>query len=65
MFDRDYKVITLVGTSTESWERVKKTLQDLHIAKIKNLDMQISNGKIIAYNAKVMVPSKYSIEDEI
>ena len=67
MTDSVYKVIELVGTSTESWEkaaataieRASKTLQDLRIAEIVDLDMQLENGKIIAYRAKVKVSFKY------
>jgi flavin-binding protein dodecin len=62
-----YKVITLVGTSTESWEKAaaaavklaSKTLKDLRIAEIEEMDMQLDNGKIIAYRAKVRVSFKY------
>jgi len=67
-----YKIITLVGTSTESWEKAAaaavekaaKTLQDLRIAEVQELDMQIGEGKIIAYRAKVKVSFKYHGEDE-
>ena len=62
-----YKIITLIGTSTESWEKAAaaaieqaaKTLQDLRIAEVQELDMQIGEGKIIAYRAKVKVSFKY------
>ncbi len=62
-----YKIITLVGTSTESWERAaaaaveqaSKTLQDLRIAEVEELDMHLENGKILAYRAKVRVSLKY------
>ncbi len=67
-----YKIITLVGTSTESWERAaaaaveraSKTLKDLRIAEVEELDMQLDNGKIIAYRAKVRVSFKYHSEGE-
>jgi flavin-binding protein dodecin len=67
MSDSVYKIITLVGTSTESWEKAAstavetaaKTLQDLRIAEIEELDMQIENGKISNYRAKVRVSFKY------
>jgi flavin-binding protein dodecin len=66
-----YKIITLVGTSTESWEKAAavaieqaaKTLQDLRIAEVQELDMQISNGKIVAYRAKVRISFKYLGEE--
>ena len=62
-----YKVIELVGTSTESWEkaanaaiqRASKTLRDLRIAEVAELDMQLEEGKVIAYRAKVKVSFKY------
>jgi len=67
MSDSVYKVITLVGTSTESWEKAaataveqaSKTLRDLRIAEIEELDLQLENGKIRAYRAKVRVSFKY------
>ncbi len=62
-----YKVIELVGTSTESWEKaaaaaVKRaalTLRDLRIAEVVQLDLQIGEGEIRAYRAKVKVSFKY------
>ena len=62
-----YKVIELVGTSTDSWEKAaaaavnkaSKTLRDLRIAEVAQLDMQIEDGKIRAYRAKVKVSFKY------
>ena len=70
MPDSVYKIITLVGTSTESWEKAaaaaveqaSKTLQDLRIAEVEELDMQLENGKIAAYRAKVRISFKYSGE---
>ena len=67
MSDSVYKIITLVGTSTESWEKAanaavemaSKTLKDLRIAEIEELDMQIDNGKVLNYRAKVRVSFKY------
>ena len=67
MVDSVYKVITLVGTSTVSWEKAaahavetaSKTLRDLRIAEVKELDMQIEGGKILAFRAKVKVSFKY------
>ena len=67
MPDSVYKVITLVGTSTESWEKAaakavetaSKTLKDLRIAEVEELDMQIEEGKIISYRAKVRLSFKY------
>jgi len=67
MPDSVYKIIELVGTSTESWEqaaraaveRAAKSLRDLRIAEIAELDMQIEDGKVTAYRAKVKVSFKY------
>jgi dodecin len=62
-----YKIITLVGTSTESWEKAainaveaaSKSLKDLRIAEVEELDMQIDDGKVLAFRAKVRVSFKY------
>jgi len=62
-----YKIITLVGTSTESWEKAaaaavekaSKTLRDLRIAEVEELDMQLEGGKVIAYRARVRLSFKY------
>lgn len=62
-----YKIIELVGTSTESWEkaatnaveRASQTLRDLRIAEISQLDMQIKDGKVENYRAKVKVSFKF------
>ncbi|MFC1910111.1 dodecin family protein [Chloroflexota bacterium] len=67
MAESVYKIITLVGTSTESWEkastaaveRASKSLRDLRIAEIEELDMQIEEGKVVAYRAKVRISFKY------
>ena len=62
-----YKVIELVGTSTESREkaaaaalkRAAKTLRDLRVAEISQLDMQLKDGKVESYRAKIKVSFKY------
>lgn len=67
MAESVYKVIELIGTSTESWEaaaaaavkRASRTLRDLRVAEVKTLDMAIKDGKVEAYRAKVMVSFKY------
>lgn len=67
MSDSVYKIIELVGTSTESWEkaasvaveRAAKSLRDLRIAEIVQLDMVIDDGKVTAYRAKVKVSFKF------
>ncbi|MCK5052642.1 MAG: dodecin domain-containing protein [Anaerolineales bacterium] len=68
MTDSVYKVIELVGTSEESWEkaaaaavkRASTSLRDLRIAEVTDLDMQIDDGKVITYRAKIKVSFKYS-----
>jgi flavin-binding protein dodecin len=65
--DSVYKVIELVGTSTESWQaaaaaavtRAAQTLRDLRIAEVSELDMTLENGQITGYRAKVKVSFKY------
>lgn len=70
MAESVYKIIELVGTSTESWEkaaaaaigRASKTLRDLRVAEVSELDLQLNDGKIEAYRAKVKVSFKYEGE---
>ena len=67
MAESVYKVIELVGTSTESWEkaaaaavkRASKTLRDLRIAEIVQLDMSLNEGKVESYRAKIKVSFKF------
>ena len=67
MAESVYKVIELVGTSHESWEKAAtaaveyagKSLRDLRIAEVVQLDMQIKAGKVETYRAKVKVSFKY------
>jgi flavin-binding protein dodecin len=67
MAESVYKIIELVGTSTESWEkaataaiqRASKSLRDLRIAEVTQLDMTMDNGKVKAYRAKVKVSFKF------
>lgn len=62
-----YKIIELVGTSEKSWEdaaqkavdMASKSLEDLRVAEIKELDMKVENGKVTAYRAKVALSFKY------
>ena len=62
-----YKVITVIGTSPKSWEEAAanavevagKSLRDLRIAEVEELDMHLEEGKIVAYRAKVRVSFKY------
>jgi len=67
MSESVYKVIELVGTSTDSWEkaakaavdRAAKSLRDLRVAEVIEQDMVLDNGKVTAYRAKVKVSFKY------
>ena len=67
MAESVYKVIELVGTSTDSWEkaasaaveRASASLRDLRIAEVVELDMQLEEGKVRQYRAKVKVSFKY------
>ncbi len=67
MAESVYKVIELVGTSTESWEKASaaavslaaKSLRDLRIAGVVELDMLLEDGNIQAYRAKLKVSFKY------
>ena len=67
MSESVYKIVELVGTSTESWEKAAaaaielavKSLRDLRIAEVSSLDMQLKDGQVEAYRAKVKVSFKY------
>ena len=70
MAENVYKVIELVGTSTESWEKAaaaavakaSKALRDLRVAEVVELDMALDNGKVESYRAKIKVSFKYEGE---
>jgi flavin-binding protein dodecin len=70
MSDSVYKVIELVGTSSESWEKAaanaievaSKKLEDLRIAEVILMDAHIENGKIVQYRTKLKVSFKYHTE---
>jgi len=70
MAESVYKIVELVGTSTESWEKAAaaavnqaaKSLRDLRIVEVKQLDMQVANGKVHAYRARVNVSFKFESE---
>jgi dodecin len=70
MAESVYKVIELVGTSTDSWEKAasaaitqaSKSLRDLRIAEVVQLDVQMQDGKVAAYRAKVKVSFKFEGE---
>ena len=67
MAESVYKIIELVGTSTESWEkaaltavkRASKSLRDLRVAEVVLLDMHLKDGKVEAYRAKIKVSFKF------
>ncbi len=67
MTDSVYKMIELVGTSSESWERAAavavamaaRTVRDLRIAEVMEQDMQIEDGKILNYRCKIRISFKY------
>lgn len=67
-----YKVIELVGTSSESWEKAAaaavetaaKSLRDLRIAEVVEMDMVLEDGLVVAYRAKVKVSFKYHTEED-
>jgi flavin-binding protein dodecin len=70
MTENVYKVIELVGTSTESWEkataaainRASKTVRDLRVAEVVKLDAQLKNGKVEAYRSRISVSFKYETD---
>jgi flavin-binding protein dodecin len=71
MAESVYKIIELVGTSTDSWEkaaaaaveRASQSLRDLRIAEVAELDLVIEDGKVAAYRAKLKVSFKYEGKD--
>jgi hypothetical protein len=72
MSESVYKVVELVGTSTESWEKAaakavetaSKSLRDLRIAEVVELDMQIEGGAVVAYRTKVKLSFKYHQDED-
>ena len=72
MTESVYKIIELVGVSSESWEKAAavavetaaKSVHDLRIAEVTQLDMQIEDGKVHVYRAKVKVSFKYHTEED-
>ena len=71
MAESVYKVIELVGTSDESWERAAaaavaraaESLRDLRIAEVVEQDLQVTDGKVAAYRIKLKVSFKYEASD--
>jgi dodecin len=72
MSESVYKVVELIGTSTESWEKAaakavetaSKSLRDLRIAEVVELDMQIEEGAVVAYRTKVKLSFKYHQDED-
>ena len=70
MAESVYKVIELVGTSTESWEaaakaavsRGSKSIRNLRVAEVSELDLTLEDGNVQTYRAKVRVSFKYEGE---
>lgn len=70
MNDSIYKVIEIIGTSEISWEdaaaraieRASKTLKDLRIAEVTNMDLKIEDGKVVAYRTKIKLSFKFKGE---
>lgn len=70
MSDSVYKVIELVGTSEKSWEDAARnavetagrTLKNLRIAEVKQLDLKVEDGCVVGYRARVSLSFKYETE---
>jgi dodecin len=62
-----YKIIELVGTSSESWEKAaasaiaktSETLRELRIAEVSSMDLTIKDGKVESYRTKLKVSFKF------
>jgi flavin-binding protein dodecin len=71
MAESVYKVIEIIGSSPESWEKAaqaavrtaSKSLKDLRIAEVVELDLQLENGKVVSYRTKLSVSFKYQGKD--
>ena len=65
--DAIYKIVEVIGTSSESWEdaaknaveRAADTLRDLRIAEVVKMDMKVENGKVVAYRTRELISFKY------
>lgn len=72
MAESVYKIIELVGTSSDSWERAAavavetaaQTLRDLRVAEVVQLDMHLEDGKVLVYRAKLRVSFKYHADED-
>lgn len=73
MTSRIYKIIELVGTSETSWEDAAKnavelasqSLSDLRVVEVNKLDMQIEDGKVVSYRARINVSFKYEAKEAL
>lgn len=62
-----YKVIEIIGGSAKSWEDAAKkaveltakSLKEIRVAEVKELDMRVENGKVVEYRVKLRVSFKY------
>lgn len=71
MAESVYKVVEIIGTSPESWEKAaqaaiktaSKSIKDLRIAEVVELDLQIENGKVVNYRTKLSISFKYQGKD--
>jgi flavin-binding protein dodecin len=65
-----YKVIEIIGSSDKSWEDAAKnavevaakSLKEIRIAEVKELDMRVEKGKVVEYRAKLRISFKYKPE---
>jgi hypothetical protein len=72
MPDSVYKVIEIIGSSPESWEKAAanavetaaKSLRDLRIAEVVEMDLALEEGKVVAYRTKVNISFKYHVEED-
>ena len=72
MADSVYKIIELVGSSPESWEKAAanavelaaQSLHDLRIAEVVQMDMQVEEGKVMAYRTRVKLSFKYHMDED-
>ena len=61
-----YKIVEVIGTSEKSWEAAakeavetaSKSLRDLRVAEVDQMDMKLENGKVVAYRVKVRLSFK-------
>ena len=72
MTDSVYKVIEIIGSSPESWEKAatkaietaSKSLRDLRVAEVVEMDLVLEEGKVVAYRTKVKISFKYHEEED-